>query len=145
MNLLMQLRKVCDQCVRVVPIVQLFILTSTRAVHTCFLMQNPSHTSLASTSSRPLPSSLLLTRSSGISSRRASGCLYFPYVYFVLVAALIADHCIFYKQWSGMLDLLEDFMALRNIAYARLDGSTTRPRRALDIKLVSAFTDCHKN
>ena len=35
-----------------------------------------------------------------------------------------------------MLDLLEDFMTLRNIAYARLDGSTPRPRRTLDIKLV---------
>lgn len=36
-----------------------------------------------------------------------------------------------------MLDLLEDFLTLRNIQYARLDGSTSRPRRALDIKLVS--------
>ena len=36
-----------------------------------------------------------------------------------------------------MLDLLEDFMALREIPYARLDGSTTRPRRTWDIKLVS--------
>lgn len=35
-----------------------------------------------------------------------------------------------------MLDLLEDFMELRGIPYARLDGSTTRPRRTLDIKLV---------
>jgi hypothetical protein len=37
---------------------------------------------------------------------------------------------------SRMLDLLEDFMALRSIPYARLDGSTFRARRALDIKLV---------
>jgi len=36
----------------------------------------------------------------------------------------------------SMLDLLEDFMELRQIPYARLDGSTTRPRRTLDIKLV---------
>lgn len=36
----------------------------------------------------------------------------------------------------SMLDLLEDFMELRAIPYARLDGSTTRPRRNLDIKLV---------
>lgn len=35
--------------------------------------------------------------------------------------------------------MLEDFMALRSIPYARLDGSTTRPRRALDIKLVSYY------
>lgn len=37
---------------------------------------------------------------------------------------------------NSMLDLLEDFMELRRIPYARLDGGTTRPRRTLDIKLV---------
>lgn len=36
-----------------------------------------------------------------------------------------------------MLDLLEDFITLRNISYARLDGSKNRPRRNLDIRLVS--------
>ena len=36
-----------------------------------------------------------------------------------------------------MLDLLEDFMSLRNIPYARLDGSKSRPRRNLDIRLVT--------
>jgi SWI/SNF-related matrix-associated actin-dependent regulator of chromatin subfamily A member 5 len=36
-----------------------------------------------------------------------------------------------------MLDVLEDFLALRGISYARLDGSTCRPRRTLDIKLVN--------
>ena len=36
----------------------------------------------------------------------------------------------------SMLDLLEDFLALRSIAYSRLDGSTPRPRRTLDVKLV---------
>ncbi|KAG1809082.1 SNF2 family N-terminal domain-containing protein [Suillus subaureus] len=35
----------------------------------------------------------------------------------------------------SMLDLLEDYMELRSIPYARLDGGTTRPRRNLDIKL----------
>ena len=39
-----------------------------------------------------------------------------------------------------MLDMLEDFMALRGIKYARLDGSTNRVRRALDIKLVGSFS-----
>ncbi|KAL4063586.1 P-loop containing nucleoside triphosphate hydrolase protein [Scleroderma yunnanense] len=34
-----------------------------------------------------------------------------------------------------MLDILEDFMELRSIPYGRLDGSTSRPRRTLDIKL----------
>lgn len=37
-----------------------------------------------------------------------------------------------------MLDLIEDFLALRSIAYSRLDGSTSRPRRTLDVKLVRA-------
>jgi SWI/SNF-related matrix-associated actin-dependent regulator of chromatin subfamily A member 5 len=39
-----------------------------------------------------------------------------------------------------MLDIMEDFMHLRGIPYARLDGSTSRPRRSLDIKLVSEQT-----
>ena len=38
-----------------------------------------------------------------------------------------------------MLDILEDFMVLRSIRFARLDGSTRRPRRTLDIKLVSGL------
>jgi hypothetical protein len=42
-----------------------------------------------------------------------------------------------------MLDLLEDFMMLRKIPYARLDGSTSRPRRNLDIRLVSNICLIH--
>jgi SWI/SNF-related matrix-associated actin-dependent regulator of chromatin subfamily A member 5 len=38
---------------------------------------------------------------------------------------------------TRMLDILEDFMTLRGITFARLDGSTPRPRRSLDIKLVN--------
>lgn len=45
------------------------------------------------------------------------------------------DRVLIFSQWTGMLDLLEDFMALRSIPYGRLDGSTPRARRALDIKL----------
>ncbi|GJJ09319.1 hypothetical protein Clacol_003541 [Clathrus columnatus] len=40
-----------------------------------------------------------------------------------------------FSQWTGMLDMLEDYMALREIKYARLDGSVSRPRRTLDIRL----------
>lgn len=36
-----------------------------------------------------------------------------------------------------MLDILEDFLVLRGISFARLDGSMPRPRRSLDIKLVN--------
>ncbi|TFY66989.1 hypothetical protein EVJ58_g1916 [Rhodofomes roseus] len=59
----------------------------------------------------------------------------------VLLDKLFADilpkgeRVLLFTQWTGMLDLLEDFMALRGIRYARLDGSTTRARRTLDIKL----------
>ncbi|KZT67879.1 hypothetical protein DAEQUDRAFT_766836 [Daedalea quercina L-15889] len=59
----------------------------------------------------------------------------------VVLDKLLADilpkgeRVLLFTQWTNMLDLLEDFMALRGIPYARLDGSTTRARRALDIKL----------
>ena len=44
-----------------------------------------------------------------------------------------------------MLDLVEDFMGLRKIPYARLDGSTRRPRRNLDIRLVSEIRPTHSH
>ena len=40
-----------------------------------------------------------------------------------------------------MLDILEDFLVLRRIPFARLDGRTSRPRRTLDIKLVSCVVE----
>ncbi|KAI0312359.1 P-loop containing nucleoside triphosphate hydrolase protein [Amylostereum chailletii] len=45
------------------------------------------------------------------------------------------ERVLIFSQWTGMLDLLEDFMHLRGIKYGRLDGGTSRARRALDIKL----------
>ncbi|THH29276.1 hypothetical protein EUX98_g4910 [Antrodiella citrinella] len=45
------------------------------------------------------------------------------------------DRVLIFTQWTGMLDLLEDFLTLRGIPYARLDGNTSRPRRTLDIRL----------
>lgn len=45
------------------------------------------------------------------------------------------ERVLIFSQWTSMLDLLEDYMELRSIPYARLDGGTTRPRRNLDIKL----------
>ncbi|THH16507.1 hypothetical protein EW146_g4141 [Bondarzewia mesenterica] len=59
----------------------------------------------------------------------------------VIIDKLLADilpkgeRVLIFTQWTGMLDLLEDFMNLRGIAYARLDGSTNRARRTLYIKL----------
>ncbi|TDL22661.1 hypothetical protein BD410DRAFT_898225 [Rickenella mellea] len=45
------------------------------------------------------------------------------------------ERVLIFTQFVGMLDLLDDFMRLRNIPFARMDGSTARPRRTLDIKL----------
>ncbi|KAK7455882.1 hypothetical protein VKT23_010919 [Stygiomarasmius scandens] len=45
------------------------------------------------------------------------------------------EKVLIFSQWTKMLDMLEDMMHLRSIKYARLDGSTKRPRRTLDIKL----------
>ncbi|KAH7927010.1 hypothetical protein BV22DRAFT_1007877 [Leucogyrophana mollusca] len=48
---------------------------------------------------------------------------------------LIFSVSLYLSSYYSMLDLLEDFMELRAIPYARLDGGTSRPRRTLDIKL----------
>ena len=53
----------------------------------------------------------------------------------LVFSSLLARGNLFFP--SRMLDLLEDFMHLRSIRYARLDGQTCRPRRTLDIRLVS--------
>ena len=52
------------------------------------------------------------------------------------VRALPSGCSQFLMNATSMLDLLEDFMELRRIPFARLDGSTCRPRRNLDIRLV---------
>ncbi|KAG5635038.1 hypothetical protein H0H81_012634 [Sphagnurus paluster] len=54
------------------------------------------------------------------------------------------ERVLIFSQWTAMLDLLEDFMALRSIPYARLDGQTPRPRRALDIKLFQQEVSPYK-
>ncbi|KAF8342516.1 P-loop containing nucleoside triphosphate hydrolase protein [Amanita rubescens] len=59
----------------------------------------------------------------------------------IVIDKLLADilpkgeRVLIFSQWTMMLDYLEDFLSLRSIKYARLDGSTHRPRRRLDIKL----------
>ncbi|KAL0564816.1 hypothetical protein V5O48_017222 [Marasmius crinis-equi] len=45
------------------------------------------------------------------------------------------EKVLIFSQWHGMLNLMEEMLHLRNIKYARLDGSTKRARRTLDIKL----------
>ncbi|KAI8607849.1 P-loop containing nucleoside triphosphate hydrolase protein, partial [Chytriomyces sp. MP71] len=50
---------------------------------------------------------------------------------------LFADghRVLIFSQFTKMLDIMEDFMRFRGIAYARLDGRTSRARRNLDIRL----------
>ncbi|KAJ3052145.1 hypothetical protein HK097_006842, partial [Rhizophlyctis rosea] len=40
-----------------------------------------------------------------------------------------------FSEFTSMLDILEDFMIYKGIGFCRLDGSTARPRRNLDICL----------
>ena len=40
-----------------------------------------------------------------------------------------------FSEFTSMLDILEDYMIFKGIGYCRLDGSTARPRRNLDICL----------
>jgi len=40
-----------------------------------------------------------------------------------------------FSGFTRTLDTLENMMRLRGIKYGRLDGSTSRPRRALDMRL----------
>ncbi|KAG6915978.1 hypothetical protein DXG01_009030 [Tephrocybe rancida] len=54
------------------------------------------------------------------------------------------ERVLIFSQWTGMLDILEDFMVLRSIPFARLDGSTPRPRRSLDIKLFQQEVSPYK-
>lgn len=59
-----------------------------------------------------------------------------------LLKVLLKDgrKALIFSQWTKTLDLLEEFLELREITFARLDGSTTRPRRTLDIKLFQQKT-----
>ncbi|KIY73274.1 hypothetical protein CYLTODRAFT_485710 [Cylindrobasidium torrendii FP15055 ss-10] len=45
------------------------------------------------------------------------------------------ERVLIFSKWTDMLNLIEDFMNLRGVKYARLDGSTLRPRRTVDIRL----------
>ncbi|KNC97563.1 uncharacterized protein SPPG_07036 [Spizellomyces punctatus DAOM BR117] len=42
-----------------------------------------------------------------------------------------------FSSFTGMLDILEDYLIYRGVSYCRLDGSTARPRRNLDIRLFN--------
>ncbi|KAJ3172297.1 hypothetical protein HK101_011186 [Irineochytrium annulatum] len=54
----------------------------------------------------------------------------------LLPAKIKNDHrVLIFTQYTKMLDLIEDFLNYRGFRYARLDGSTARPRRNLDIRL----------
>ncbi|GAA5916112.1 hypothetical protein JCM8208_000393 [Rhodotorula glutinis] len=44
------------------------------------------------------------------------------------------ERVLIFSTFTRMLDILEDYMDLRFYKYVRLDGNTSRPRRALDIR-----------
>ncbi|KAJ7455925.1 P-loop containing nucleoside triphosphate hydrolase protein [Mycena galericulata] len=54
------------------------------------------------------------------------------------------ERVLIFSQWTDMLDLLEDFMALRGIAYLRLDGSVSRARRSMVIRMFQREDSEHK-
>ncbi|KAJ6601267.1 SNF2 family N-terminal domain-containing protein [Mycena vulgaris] len=45
------------------------------------------------------------------------------------------ERVLIFSQWTDMLDLLEDFMVLRGIPFLRLDGSVSRARRSMVIRM----------
>lgn len=47
------------------------------------------------------------------------------------------EQTLIFSGFTSMLDLVEDYLNLRDIPHARLDGSTSRPRRTLDIKIFN--------
>ncbi|KAF8891043.1 hypothetical protein BD779DRAFT_1515920 [Infundibulicybe gibba] len=54
----------------------------------------------------------------------------------VLILSLWTGYVAHADHLSSMLDLHDDFLNLRSVPCARLGGSTRRPRRALDIRLA---------
>ena len=45
---------------------------------------------------------------------------------------------VIFSQFVGMLDILERYLRLKELRYARLDGGTSRVRRSLDIRVFNA-------
>ncbi|KAJ7146309.1 P-loop containing nucleoside triphosphate hydrolase protein [Mycena epipterygia] len=68
----------------------------------------------------------------------------------IMIGKILADvlpkgeRVLIFSQWTDMLDLLEDFMVLRGIAYLRLDGSVSRARRAMVIRMFQRDDSEHK-
>jgi len=48
------------------------------------------------------------------------------------------SRAVLFTQFIGMLDILEDYCRFRGWRYARLDGSTSRVRRSLDLRVFNA-------
>lgn len=57
----------------------------------------------------------------------------------MLQKLLPAGHrVVLFSGWTSMLDIIEEFLKQRSIGYARLDGSTNRVQRQIDIKQFNA-------
>jgi SNF2 family DNA or RNA helicase len=48
------------------------------------------------------------------------------------------DRVLLFSQFTSMLDILEEFCIMRGHEYARLDGSTNRVQRRLDLRRFNA-------
>lgn len=60
------------------------------------------------------------------------------YVYRLLPKLQVGGHrVLIFSQFTKMLDILADYCRLRKFHYARLDGSTNRVQRAIDVRLFN--------
>ncbi|KAJ7665099.1 P-loop containing nucleoside triphosphate hydrolase protein [Mycena polygramma] len=54
------------------------------------------------------------------------------------------ERVLIFSQWTDMLDLLEDYLVLRDIPFLRLDGSVSRPRREMVIRMFQHEESQHR-
>ncbi|KAJ6541806.1 P-loop containing nucleoside triphosphate hydrolase protein [Mycena capillaripes] len=54
------------------------------------------------------------------------------------------ERVLIFSQWTDMLDLLEDHLVLRDIKYLRLDGSVSRAKREMVIRMFQQDDSQHK-
>ncbi|KAJ6486071.1 P-loop containing nucleoside triphosphate hydrolase protein [Mycena vitilis] len=54
------------------------------------------------------------------------------------------ERVLIFSQWTDMLDLLEDYLVLRDIPFLRLDGQVSRPRREMVIRMFQHEESQHR-
>jgi hypothetical protein len=59
------------------------------------------------------------------------------------------NRVVLFSQFTSMLNIIEDFLVMRGYEYVRLDGSTCRVKRTLDLRVFNApnrslsYQHCH--